>query len=277
MAKFSREVCDARNGVGSLVEVLRANGVPAVKGVSDAFEKAADLIKNADDDQKRLVLLQQMGLPPTMEWVRLMSQGADGIRRAKEEMKGVAAANDELLKKQRELDAAWDKFWTTNAERGRNFFVNMLSGTGSMLGEISKGFTAVAGMAPKAGFDGRIAEGARDPLGRAPAGVEPPGKPTVDPAVVQAQIAEEQQRLSLLGQTTTALEARRQVELQLQAASLQGISIDAKRAEALKRLAEKTRSALRKSRVRPTRGKSKRTRSACRPARRPNTRPSRTH
>jgi len=237
MARFSREVYNAKAGVGGLVEVLRANGVPAVRSVSDAWDKAADLIKNASSDQQRLVLLQQMGLPATMEWVKLLSQGAEGIRKAKSEFEGVSKANDELLKKQRELDAAWDTFWTKAGEKSRNFFVSMVSGTASMLGEISKGFAQTAGV-PKDSFGDRFHFAGGSSAAVATGSATARGKPTVDPAVLQAQISREQQRLALLGQTTTAAEARRQVELQLNAAGLQGIAIDKQRAETLKRLAE---------------------------------------
>lgn len=66
-------------------------------------------------------------------------------------------------------------------------------------------------------------------------------KPTIDAATQRAidadRISKAQQYLSLLGATTTAEEARRQVELQLQSAALNHVGIDAKRAETLKQLA----------------------------------------
>ncbi|UPJ65227.1 phage tail length tape measure family protein [Bradyrhizobium sp. 191] len=54
---------------------------------------------------------------------------------------------------------------------------------------------------------------------------------------VATDIQQAQTRLSLYGQTTTAAEAQRAVELNLQAAHLQGISIDSQRAALLKQLA----------------------------------------
>ncbi|MET4206848.1 phage tail length tape measure family protein [Bradyrhizobium sp. LA2.1] len=50
-------------------------------------------------------------------------------------------------------------------------------------------------------------------------------------------IQQAQTRLALYGQTTTAAEAQRSVELNLQAASLQGITIDSRRSALLKQLA----------------------------------------
>lgn len=54
---------------------------------------------------------------------------------------------------------------------------------------------------------------------------------------VATEIQQAQARLSLYGQTTTAAEAERAVELNLQAARLQGITIDSQRAALLKQLA----------------------------------------
>lgn len=202
MGRFSREVYNAKAGVGGLVEVLRANGVSAVRGVSDAFEKAADLIKNASSDQQRLVLLQQMGLPPTMEWVRLMSQGADGIRRAKSEVNELVKANDALLAKQREMDDAWDKFWTNAGAAARNTFVIIASELKSFIGDLNGGFASLGGVKPPTRL-----------FINGPAGVEAPTRRTVDPAVLQAQISREQATIALLAKTPTAAElAKKQKE-----------------------------------------------------------------
>jgi hypothetical protein len=61
--------------------------------------------------------------------------------------------------------------------------------------------------------------------------------PPVDDQALQRSISLQQQQLGIYGQTVTALEAVRQVELQVQQARLSGVSIDQKRVEVLKRLA----------------------------------------
>lgn len=114
IARFSEQVYQARNNMGGLADLLRANGQHA-RTFEDAFGKVADLIKNARDDQQRLVLLQQAGLPATMEWVRFMSQGAAGVKKATDEAVAFGgAANDNMVKKAREFDEAWNRA-TTNA------------------------------------------------------------------------------------------------------------------------------------------------------------------
>ena len=62
-------------------------------------------------------------------------------------------------------------------------------------------------------------------------------KPPVDDQAVLRNISLQQQQLALYGQTATALEAVKQVELQVQTARLQGVAIDQKRVEVLKQLA----------------------------------------
>jgi hypothetical protein len=71
--------------------------------------------------------------------------------------------------------------------------------------------------------------------------IAPNGKPTVDEATRKAKeqnrISREQALLGAYGATTTAMEARRAVELQLATLANDHISIDSARAETLKRLA----------------------------------------
>jgi hypothetical protein len=121
ISKFSDDVYLATKGLGGLAEVFRANGVPAARDFNDALGKASDLIQKTGTDQQKLVLLQQMGLPPTMEWVRLLSSGAAGLEKAKAaavEFGGVV--NDEMVRRAREFDDTWNKFWTNFGLRARN-------------------------------------------------------------------------------------------------------------------------------------------------------------
>jgi hypothetical protein len=62
-------------------------------------------------------------------------------------------------------------------------------------------------------------------------------KATVDPNALQHSIALQQQALGIYGQTVTAQEAVKSIELQVQAARLQGVNVDQKRIDILKRLA----------------------------------------
>lgn len=226
MAKFSSQVYQAKNGMGDLAVVLRANGMRAQE-FGGHMEAAAELIKNAGSDQQRLVLLQQMGLPATMQWVRFLSQGADGLRRAKGEMSDLAKGHDDLVRKQREMDEAWSSFWTKFGQGFRNFFVNIVTGIRDIGTELSKAYNK--GLPPQ-GTRLRIDGPANEPEGGK-------GGTTVDPAVLAANIAKMQQRIGLLGQMATVEQQVLAVQLQVQAARLAGIQISDREAAALQQLA----------------------------------------
>ncbi|MBI5128943.1 MAG: phage tail length tape measure family protein [Rhodopseudomonas palustris] len=118
---FANQIYQAKNNMGGLADVFRANAIPAVKSFEDGLAKAADLIQRAGSDQQRLVLLQQMGLPATMEWVRLLSGGADGLRKAKD-ASAEFAADEKLVEKARQFDEAWDRAWTNFGRRAKSAF-----------------------------------------------------------------------------------------------------------------------------------------------------------
>jgi hypothetical protein len=246
ISNFSQQVYLSKTNAGGLLEVFRANGV-AARDFTGSLEKAADLIKNAKNDQQRLVLLQQMGLPATMEWVRLMSGGAEGIRKAKEEAAAFGgAANDEMVAKARQFDEAWNKAWTNFGLGWRNVVVGAANGIDQL---IQKGRTAAMALGVDVGKN-LLKSGMGSPLGSnfddfykvtGAGAAAAPAKTTVDPAALQRSLSVQQQQLAIYGQTATAAEAVRQVELQVQQARLAGIPIDEKRIEVLKRLtAEQT-------------------------------------
>lgn len=109
MEKFGASVYDAQHGMGGLAETFRANNTSA-KSFDDYLSKAADLIKNATNDQQRLQLLQEMGLPSTMQWVRLLQSGSEGIKAATDEAKKFGeTADNELVAKARAFDEAWNR------------------------------------------------------------------------------------------------------------------------------------------------------------------------
>jgi hypothetical protein len=97
MGKFSEQIYQARTNTGGLFQLFQANGSKVTDFVS-TFDRLADLIRGAGSDQQRLVLLQQAGLPATMQWVRLMQDGAAGIKKAKDAaVEFGGAANDEMV------------------------------------------------------------------------------------------------------------------------------------------------------------------------------------
>lgn len=255
--EFGKGVYDAKNNMGGLAEVFRVNNVRA-ENFDDALGKAADLIKGATSDQQRLVLLQQMGLPPTMQWVRLLSNGAQGIKDAKAAMSALAA-DDSMIRAARELDerinqtiANFQTGWRNATISVIGFFDNLSNSATALLMKIPGIGKAVptnllrnalndslAGYSVGSRFNAStdVDQFYRGLGSRAPGNSGSSGG-TIDKDKLKNDIAREQAYLGLLGQTTTALEARRQVELSLQAAGISGISVDAKRAETLKKLAE---------------------------------------
>lgn len=228
-SKWGDDIYRAKNGMGGLAEIFRANNVQA-RTFNDFLFGAADLIKNAADDQTRLQLLQQMGLPATMEWVRFLSQGAAGIKQAvKVAGEFNDAAETKLIAKAREFDDAWNKATTNIGNRLKSWSLSVTGFLGDVIGKLQElgnntygSGTASAG--PRVVIDTSTFNGGKP-------------KPTVDPAVVQKNIALRQQELGLYGQTITALEAMEQVELQVRQARLSNVTVDQKRVEILKQLA----------------------------------------
>ncbi len=216
---FAQQIYLARQNAGELVQVLRVNGVSAVGDFNTLFGRAADLIKNAKDDQQRLVLLQQMGLPATMEWVRFMSQGAAGLKYAKDAaVEFGGAANDNMVRKAREFDDAWNKAWTNFGLYARagvvnaaSYFTSTPSGQillKALVGALPGGSAILAGI----GAYNAVSGGASTPAPSAasvvggafaaqPGGAAGAAKPgnTIDPNKVRNDIALAQPRLGPLG------------------------------------------------------------------------------
>ena len=240
LSKFASSSYQARNNMGGLADVLRANGIPASKDFETNLGNVADLIRRArGDTQLQFSILQQSGLPATMQMVRYMEQGAAGIRDAKNAASEFGgAANDNLVAKAREFDEMWNKA-TTNISLylkskigdAIDYLINKLpklarelnaglSGT-AIFGQnpqqrINQSFDDVGGGASNIRLQRSLEEKARKLSGQ--------GEPN-DPNVLQRYLSLEQQRLSLLGQTATIEEQLRSVEISIQQARLNGANI----------------------------------------------------
>lgn len=224
ISAFSQQVYLAKQNAGGLLDVFRANG-QQVGTFTGSLEKAADLIQRAGDDQQRLVLLQQMGLPANMQWVRYMDQGAEGIRRAKENAANFGtAANDQMVMKAREFDDAWNKAWTNFGLGWKNAFVSVSSGIDTLIQKgrqgLMKAGVDVGGNLLKNGL-GTPLTGVNDDFYKATGatGRKDPNA-TKDPNAVKKQISDRQTYLGLLGSTLSAEQAAEQVRLQSDATYL---------------------------------------------------------
>lgn len=256
---FAKGVYDAKNNMGGLSDVFTANNVKA-KTFDDYLDRAADLIKNSSNDQQRLVLLQQMGLPATMEWVRLLSGGADGIAKAK----AAAAAfntDDDMGAAARRFDESWNTAWTNfglNAkngfqkalEFGQSFF-DKFEGIAKKIGgssfwewfipsdttEIDKqlGIIKPSAVAKRTAGDGAnpaagntaLQKGLDDKVKAAS------GTKTIDPNAAKQAIALQQQQIGLLGDLATVDQQVKAKQLELNAAALNHVSVSKAQAAAI--------------------------------------------
>lgn len=240
ITSFSQQVYLAKQNAGGLVDVFRANGVQ-VGTFTGSLEKAADLIQRAGSDQQRLVLLQQMGLPANMQWVRYMNQGAEGIRKAKDAAANFGgAANDQMVEKARQFDEGWNKAWTNFGLYARAAVTTAATGIGKLLADVNRGLATGGSAASLLKIYGTNTNQDFSDFYEATnaAGDAKPKKSTVDPNAIKNAIALEQQRIGILGQTASVLDQVRSVELQIQSARLNGVKITASEADNLKKLAE---------------------------------------
>lgn len=262
ISNFGRSVYDLKNNAGGLAEVFKANNTSATT-FDEALEKAANLIQRARDDTQRLVLLQQMGLPPTMEWVRLLSSGADGLNKAKAAA-AEFAANDNLVQKARQFDEAWNKAWTNFGINARSAFQTALQAGSSLFDKMEalanragnasfwKGLydaqsAAKSGVTLLSGFDQRFTGDGANPaannnslqsgLNQRANAIR--GQSTIDPNALRTQIALYQQYVGLLGQQASVQQVIASVEKQIQAYNLTpgAIALTDKQVETMKRLA----------------------------------------
>ena len=133
MRRFADAVYDAKAGTNDLATLLRLNG-KTVSDTAGTLDIVANLIKNSRDDQQRLQILQQAGLPATMEWVRLLREGGDGLRAAKDgAAKFGGAVNDQMVMKAREFTEEWNKAWENFAVGARNSVTQAASWLQSMV------------------------------------------------------------------------------------------------------------------------------------------------
>lgn len=235
MDRFGLAVYDAKNNMGGLAAVFQVNNASA-KTFNDYLLKSADLIKNAKDDQTRLALLQQMGLPATMEWVRFLSQGADGIRRATAEtVKFNESAEGKLVASARKFDEAWNKATTTTSNYLKSW---ALSAYGWLDGLITKAQSA-AGSFTRAMGGVSTPEGAPRKVFITGGTTEPKSASTIDPQELARRNALEQSYIGMLGQTASIKQVIRGVDLQIAAYNQQpgAIALTEKQIETLRRLA----------------------------------------
>ena len=252
MLKFNQQVEQAKRGLGDLGLLFRFNGVEA-KSTEDALLKVADLVKNAATEADKFSIVQQAGLSATRETVKWLEQGAEAIKRQRDEATKISDAE---IQRAREIEESFNKLYEDAKLGAKRMIVEVSNPDGwrqagtDAAGYFWSAYEKVKGFLPA--FGGRPPEMQGPPVAptrdiTAPdldlsGGVPGLTRSTLAPRTFnrEAAIAGAQrdlQNLSILGQTLTATEARTQAERQLYLAVLQGASIDKDRAAILKSVA----------------------------------------
>lgn len=232
--QFAAEVYRAKNGVGDLATMLRANG-EAAGGFSTTLERVADLVQRTADYQGKLNILQKAGLPTSAAFVRFMDGGAAAIRQAKDaasEFGGIA--NDEMVQTAREFQEAWDSAWNSFAVSMRR---TVTEGYGLLQKLILQGREAVAAFDKATGGAGEstigknlLQYGLGTPLSQNVNDLYgnffPDGKKTTkDIDLMQAQVAQAQRLIGALGALATAEQIRAAKLQELNLLQAQGVNL----------------------------------------------------
>lgn len=228
---FSAALYEARSGAGDLYKLLRDNKI-AAGDFSKTFEDVLNLVARARGNTGlQFSLLQQAGLPATLEWVRL----AEDIQKPKSAaVEFGGAANDNMVRKAREVDEAWNRFWTNFSFGAKQATVEAVRGLSELGGEGSAYRQVVDYLSERLYTSpARYGSPPRTRLTVNPRPTEQFGPPIPGPAPVDPRAEEnrrrlasealqmEQQRLQLLGDLATADEKVRLVEIGIAQARLQ--------------------------------------------------------
>ena len=214
MVDFNRQADLARNGIGSLAALFRANGL-SIKDSETALYALADLVARAATEAQKFSIVQQAGLSPTKEMVRLLEQGSVAIQAQVAETRKFSA---EQIRLAEQADREWNKL-VENFSRGMKTAVVTAYG---LLKDLAKGWGGV----PNATAVPVI------PVTSAPL---PPvtGQKTADPELMKQRMALEQQRISVLGQLATVTDVVRAKELELATAGLNGAGVSKQQRDAI--------------------------------------------
>lgn len=108
--------------------LFKANGVSITDNSGELLKfdellmRAADLVRNAKTELDKVKITEMLGL--SREWVRVLEQGSEGFREAAKEARAAGAVvSDELIKKAKEFDHAWDEAIVRFKARFKQFYV----------------------------------------------------------------------------------------------------------------------------------------------------------
>lgn len=269
---FSAQLPLAKAGIGELGELLRANKI-TVTDSADAFFKVADLVARTRNDEEKISILRQAGLPATAAMARYLEQGSESLRK---QVADAPKFTDAQVRAARELDEKFNATWESIRRKGEEALVALQdfpkpdTPLAKFL-EMSRGdkpwsvkFDVEFGVVPGSIADIVLswANGVKPtqinipintkaeslpgypvvPVTSAPLG--PAGPDTINEVARKAKeadrISRAQQALSIYGQMTNAAEAVEAVELQAATLRNARIPIDEKRLELLKKITYET-------------------------------------
>jgi len=239
MESFGDSISQAKKGLGDMKELFRLNGQSISQDMLPNFMKVADLVQNAKTEIDKLNVLQAAGLPRTQDWVRLMEQGGEAVRKAAQEM-GNANVSQDMVDSARKFQEAWDKAWA-------QFKTAAFAVIGEVLELLGKLATAAGGLLDKAGAavkgvlgsartraDELAAGGSIEDQTVGPTQGGPlkltvrPAVPTITPqdlAAMEHQISLEKQRIGLLGDLATSQQKAALADKEINLARLKGVDI----------------------------------------------------
>lgn len=212
---FNQQIPLAKAGIGTLGELLRANKI-TISDSGDAFFKLADLIKNAKNDTARLSILQQAGLPATLEMVALFKQGSAAI---KQQIADTPKLTDAQIEGARILRDRYDEMWNNFVTGGKKAIIDVATYTPAADGWLSKLLRVFSGVQSGEGLS---LPGEKNPFATTPlpavrtipvtSSPLGPANPSRDYAIEKAiamdRIAKATTRVGLYGQTPTAQAAK---------------------------------------------------------------------
>jgi tail length tape measure protein len=236
MEGFGDNVDRAQKGLGSLAQLLRLNGQSA-GNLESSLEKVADLVANAATGQQKYRILQEAGLPPTAEWVRLLSQGGKNLAQSAADAAKFDQAGEDMARRARDFDEAWAKAWQnfkTNAQNAvvtvAGFFSTLIDKATDMLTKNMLRFRSEAELGRQAlgagiGTQLNLQEAANFYDRIRSAGEKTQQNTTKIVADTRDLLGLESQRIALLGNLATTQDAVRAKEIQIQQAGLAGVNL----------------------------------------------------
>lgn len=255
---FADKVFEAQHNAGSLNGLMVANGKSA-KDLTGYLTTVADLVARASSDIQKQKILREAGLPSDAAWVRFMEQGGKGIQAAIDgTVQFNQAAELNLIKKARDFDDAWNR---TTTKLVANFKAAAVDITGALssvtipdwlktLADKSLSINPLVGGIYTLGKNLASAAGVGAPTMQSPGSqgfALKPGSQTLwrsgydwggtpEPKTLeerQREIQQTLQRIQLLGQLASVEDVVKAKQLELDAASLNGISVSAKQRQAI--------------------------------------------